>query len=56
MSTESDFTRPFPPWKSGTKASGVAVFWLIIAGLLEETFSRQNTAEIDPLLLYSKCI
>jgi hypothetical protein len=52
---ESDFTRIFPPWKSGTKASGVPVWWLIIAGHLERIFHRQNTAERDPLLLSRTC-
>jgi hypothetical protein len=52
MSTENDFTRTFPPWKSGTKSSGVPVCWLIIAGHLEETFHRQNIAENESLLLF----
>jgi hypothetical protein len=52
MSTESDFTRTFPPWKSGTLASGFPVFWLIIAGHLEGTFHRQNIAEDESLLLF----
>jgi hypothetical protein len=52
MSTESDFTRTFPPRKSGTKASAVPVCWLIIAGHLEETFYWQNIAENHPLLLF----
>jgi hypothetical protein len=51
MSMVSDFTRTFPPRKSGTKTSAVPVCWLIIAGHLEETFHRQNIAEYDPLLL-----
>jgi hypothetical protein len=34
-STESDFTRTFPPWKNDTKASGVPACWLIIAGHLD---------------------
>jgi hypothetical protein len=50
MSTESDISRTFPPCKSGTKASGVPVCWLIIAGHLEETFHRENIAESHPLL------
>jgi hypothetical protein len=33
-------------------ASGVPVCWLIIAGHLEETFHRQNTAGSHPLLLF----
>ena len=52
MSTESDFTRTFPPWENGTKASGVPLCWLIIAGHLEETFHRQNY----PLLLFRYCL
>jgi hypothetical protein len=44
MSLKSNFTRIFPPWKSGTKESGVPVSWLIIAGHLKETFHRQNIA------------
>ena len=52
--TESDFTRTFPPWKSDTKASGVPVCWLSIAGHLEETFHRQNVADSQPLLLFMK--
>jgi len=52
MSTESDFARTFPPWKNGTKASGVPVCWQIIAGHFEETFIRQNVAESHPLLLF----
>jgi hypothetical protein len=44
MSMESDFTRIFPTWKSGIKASGVPVCWLIIDGHLEEMFHRQNIA------------
>jgi hypothetical protein len=42
-----DFTR-----KSSTKASGVLVCWLIIAGHLEQTFHRQYIAESHPLLLF----
>ena len=42
MRTESGFTRKFPPWKNGTKVSGVPVCWLIIAGHLKQTFHRQN--------------
>jgi len=52
MSTESGFTRTFPPWKSGTKESGVPVCSLVIAGHLDETFRRQNIAESYPLLLF----
>ena len=51
MSTERDFTRIFPPWKSGTKASGVPVCRLIIAGYLEDRFHWQNIAESHSLLL-----
>jgi hypothetical protein len=51
MSTESDFTRTFPPWKGGSKASGVPVYWLIIAGHLEGTMHRPNIVESFPLLL-----
>jgi hypothetical protein len=32
----SDFTGIFPQWRSGTKASGFPVCWLIIDGQLEE--------------------
>jgi hypothetical protein len=35
MRKGSDFNRTFPPWKNGTKASGVPVYRLIIAGHLE---------------------
>jgi hypothetical protein len=38
MSMESDFTRIFPPRKSGAKGSGVKVYWLTIDGYLEELF------------------
>jgi len=38
--------------EKGTKASGVPVCWLIIAGHLEETVHRQNIAESHPLLLF----
>jgi len=51
--TESDFTRTFPTWKSGTKASGVPVCRMIIAGHLEEMFHRPNVGESLPLLLFS---
>jgi hypothetical protein len=34
------------------QASAVTVCWLIIAGHLEETLHRQNTAESYPLLLF----
>jgi len=47
MSKGSDFSRTFPPWKSGTKASGVPVYRLIIAGHLEvpqEKYSRKSSA------------
>jgi len=52
MSNESDSNRIFPTWKSHTKASGVPVCWLIIAGHVEETFHRPNVAERDPVLLF----
>jgi len=52
MSTESDFTMKFPPWKNGAKASGFPACWLIIAGHLEETLHRQNVAENESLLLF----
>ena len=42
--TNSDFSRTFPPRKSGTKGSGVAVCWLIIDGHFEQKFHRQNIA------------
>jgi len=42
MSTDRDFTRIFPPWESGTRASGVPECCLIIAGHLEGMFYRQN--------------
>jgi hypothetical protein len=45
------FHQNITPWKSGTKASGASVCWLIIAGHLE-MFHRQNTAESHPLLLF----
>jgi hypothetical protein len=48
----SDLTSIFPPWKSGTTASGNPVRWLIIAGHLEETFLKQNAAERCPLLVF----
>jgi hypothetical protein len=51
MSTESDFSRKFSLRKSGTKANGILVFWLTIAGHFEETFRRQNIAESDPLFV-----
>jgi hypothetical protein len=50
MSTESDFTAIFPPWKIGTNARGIPVRWLIVAGHLEEMFHRKNIAESHPLL------
>jgi hypothetical protein len=50
MSTDSDFTRTFPPLKSGTKASWAPVWWMIIAGHLERTFHRQNVSEHHALL------
>jgi hypothetical protein len=52
MSTESDFPSKFPLKKSSTKANGFLVFWLIIAGHLEEMFHRQNIAENHPLLFF----
>ena len=56
MSTDSDFTRLFPPWKSSTKASGIPACWLIIAENLEETFHRQNVAESNSLLHFRQCV
>jgi hypothetical protein len=38
----SDFIRIFPPLKIGTKASGVPVWWLIIAEHLEEKLHRRK--------------
>ena len=38
MSTESDLSRTFPPWKSSAMASGVLVCQVIIDRHLEETF------------------
>ena len=59
MRTECNFTRKFLPWKSGTKASGIPVCWLIITGHLEEMFHMQNIAESHPLLflgyIYTGC-
>ena len=52
MRTESDFTRKFPPRKSGTKASGVPLRRLIVAGHLEKTFHWKNAAEVHELLLF----
>jgi len=46
------YSRIFPPSKSGTKARGVPICWLIIAEHLEETFHRQNIAVSHPLLLF----
>jgi len=43
--------RTSPPWKSGTKARGVTVWCLIIAGHLQETLHRQNITECRPLTL-----
>lgn len=43
----------FPLWKSSTKASGVPVGWLIIAGHLQEMLHKQNIAESHTLLLFS---
>jgi hypothetical protein len=37
---ECDFSRILPPWKSGTKASGVPVCWPVIVALLGVTFHR----------------
>jgi hypothetical protein len=51
---ETDFTRTFPPWKSDTKVNEVPVYWLIIAGHIEEKFHRQNTAD-NHLLLFFIC-
>jgi len=53
-SIESNSTRTFPPWKSSTKASGVPVCWLIIAGNLEEMFHRQSVAESHPLVFFGE--
>jgi hypothetical protein len=50
--TDSNFIRIFPPWKSGSKVSGVPVGWLFIAEHVEETFHRQNIAGSHPLLLF----
>jgi len=36
MSRESNFTRTYPPQKSSTKTSGVPLWWLIIAGPIED--------------------
>jgi hypothetical protein len=47
-----DFTRKFPPWKSGIKASKVPSCWLNTAGHLEEKFHRQNVAESHQLLFF----
>jgi hypothetical protein len=52
MITNNDFTRTIPPWKSGTKASGVPKCWVIIVGQLEEMFHRQNIPESHPVLLF----
>ena len=52
MNMGSNFTRMFPPWKCGTKASGVPTWWLNIAGHLEETFHGQNIGESHPLLIF----
>jgi len=46
------FPRKFPLRKSGTKANGFLVFWLIIAEHLEETFHGRNIAESHPLLFF----
>jgi len=55
MSTDSDFTRTFPPWNNGAKASGVPVCWLIIAGHLEGKSHRQDIAQSDPMLRFRYC-
>jgi hypothetical protein len=52
MSRESDFLRKFPLRKSGTKANGFPVFWLITAEHIEEKFHRQNIAERHPPLFF----
>jgi hypothetical protein len=39
-------------WKRGTKACGIPVWWLIIAGHLKETFYRQHVTESLPLVLF----
>jgi hypothetical protein len=54
-STDSDFTRTFPPWKSGAKASAVPVCWLITAGYLEGKLDRQDITENDPVLRFRYC-
>jgi len=41
MSMQSNFTKIFPPWRTGIKAIGVSVCWLIIAGHFEETFQSK---------------
>jgi hypothetical protein len=43
MNKESYFTRIFPLWKSGTKASGFPVFWLIVTGYLEKHSKKSFT-------------
>jgi hypothetical protein len=50
MRTERDFTKKFPPRRSGTEASGVPIRRLIVAGHLEKTFHRKNTAEVHDML------
>ena len=46
------FNQDIPPWKSDTKASGVALWWLNTAGHLGKTLHTQNVAESQPLLLF----
>jgi hypothetical protein len=41
------------PWQSGTKARGVPVWWLFIAGHLEETFHRLHITLSRPLSLFT---
>ena len=56
MSTYSDFTRTFPPRKSGAKASGVPVCCLIIAGHLDDKYHRPDIVESDSMLRFRYCI
>jgi len=50
ISTDSDFIRIFPPRKSGSKASGFPVCWLINVGHLQEISHKQNIAESHQIL------
>jgi len=56
MSTESDFTRIFPPRKSDTKANEVPVCRVNIAGHLEVTFHKKNVVANLSLLVFRYCI